>query len=173
MPRVFIGIGSNINPEENIRKGIRMLAGRLRIVAVSTFYLNVAEDRPEQPPFYNGVVEADTDMHPAALKQGVLQPIEEKLGRVRTDDKSVPRTIDLDLLICGDLVGTVGDLELPDPQIARRAFFAVPLAELAPGMALPGSEIKMKDVAAAFAGHAMTPLHSYAEQLRRDLEDEP
>ena len=72
MTRVFIGVGSNIGPEENIRVSLRMLAQSVRLVSISTFYREPAIGRPEEPDFYNGVVAIDTDLPPATLKWQVL-----------------------------------------------------------------------------------------------------
>ena len=120
MTRAFIGIGSNIAPEENIRKALRQLGQPTRLVSISTFYRVPAIDRPEEPAFYNGVVAIDTDLPPARLKSEVLRPIEAALGRHRSTDKYASRTIDLDLLLYGDYVVSTGDLSLPHPEILKR-----------------------------------------------------
>lgn len=169
MARVFIAIGSNIWPEENVREAIRLLRRQVQVVAISTFYRTEAKDRPEQPPFYNGIVEIETKLPPAELKHGVLRRIEERLGRTRTEDKYDPRSIDLDVVVYGDLVVATEEVMIPDPEIANRAFLAIPLRELAPDLVLPGSGVRMAEIAAAFAGQDMEPLHAFSEGLRRDL----
>ena len=90
MTRVFIGVGLNISPEANIRAAIRLLARRVRVVDLSTFYRTPAEGRPEQPDYINGVVAIETDLPPETLKNEVLRPIERRLGRRRKDDNSRP-----------------------------------------------------------------------------------
>src|SRR5690349_15679398 len=104
MARAFIGVGSNMAPEENIRDGLRRIAECARLVSISTFYRQPAIDHPEDPDFYNGVIGIDTDLPPTILKWQVLRPIEAALGRRRTRDKYSPRTIDLDLLLYDDCV---------------------------------------------------------------------
>src|SRR5215467_8416980 len=104
MARAFIGVGSNIAPEENIRGGLRRIAQSARLVSISTFYRQPAIDHPEEPDFYNGVIEIDTDLPPTILKWQVLRRIEAALGRRRSKDKYAPRTIDLDLLLYNDCV---------------------------------------------------------------------
>src|SRR5262245_46662957 len=99
MPRAFIGIGSNIAPEKNIREALRMLAKSARIISISTFYREPAIDRPSEPDFYNGVVAIETDLAPTTLKLKLLRKIEADLGRRRSADKYASRTIDLDLLV--------------------------------------------------------------------------
>jgi dihydroneopterin aldolase/2-amino-4-hydroxy-6-hydroxymethyldihydropteridine diphosphokinase len=167
--RAFIGIGSNIAPEENIREALRRLAQSVRLVSISTFYREPAMDRREEPPYYNGVVAIDTDLPPATLKWEVLRPIEAVLGRRRSSDKYAPRTIDLDLLLYDDYVLSNDDLKLPDPDILKRAFIAIPLCELAPALVLPGSGVPIRQAAGQLATESMESLPEYTQQLRSEL----
>jgi dihydroneopterin aldolase/2-amino-4-hydroxy-6-hydroxymethyldihydropteridine diphosphokinase len=169
MARAFIAIASNIDPEENIREGLRELARRLRIRGTSTFYRSEPLGRPEQPPFINGVVEIDTDLPPRQLKYGVLRAVESEMGRIRTADKYAPRTLDLDLLLYEDRMEFSPELTLPDPEITARPFLAVPLAELAPELALPGDGRPLQDIADQFVNSGMERLTAYTEELRREL----
>jgi len=169
MTRAFVGIGSNIAPEENIFKAVRQLAQSTLLASISTFYRVPAIDRPEEPAFYNGVVSIDTDLPPAKLKWEVLRPIEAALGRHRSADKYASRTIDLDLLLYDDSVVSTGDLILPDPEILKRAFVAIPLCELAPALVLPGSGIPIRQVADQFPTENMEPLREYTRQLQNKL----
>jgi 2-amino-4-hydroxy-6-hydroxymethyldihydropteridine diphosphokinase len=162
MTRVFIGIGSNIDPETNVLEAVKRLGEAARITGVSTFYRTEPEGRPSQPPFYNGVVEIETDLPPDELKQSVLKRIEDELGRVRTEDRYAPRTIDLDVLI-------YDDLPTSDPRIRERAFLTVPLCELAPDLVLPGLDGRICNIAESFAGHDMEALPEYTEQLRKEV----
>ena len=104
MARAFVAIGSNIDAAANVRAAVRALALRMPVVAISTVYRTEPEERPEQPPFYNCVVEINAEIAPLELKFQVLRPIEEALERRRTSDKYAPRTIDLDLILYDDLV---------------------------------------------------------------------
>jgi len=133
--RVFIGVGSNIEPETQVPRALEALARELELVATSTFYWSAPEGRPEQPPFLNGVWEARSDREPRELKFEVLRGVERALGRRRSADRYAARCIDLDLLLQGDRVVDEPDLVLPDPEIATRAFLHVPLLELAPELA--------------------------------------
>ena len=172
MARVFIAFGSNIEPEKNIRQALQLLKRALRLQQISTVYRTPPLLHPEQPPFYNGVLLAETDLPPAELKHAVLQPIEAELGRRRSEDKFAPRTIDLDLLLYNDLVIETPDLIVPDPEITRRPFLARPLAELVPDLLLPGTQQPIAVVAADFAHHALEPLVEFTKALRKDLADE-
>jgi 2-amino-4-hydroxy-6-hydroxymethyldihydropteridine diphosphokinase len=169
MTRAFIGVGSNINPATNTEQAIRMLARETEVIGVSMVYLTEAEGRPGQPPYYNCVVEIDTDLPPAELKHRILRGIEAMLGRVRIEDKYAARTIDLDLILYDELAMASDDLTLPDPDIVRRPFLAVPLRELIPGSILPGSGLCIDDIATSLEGSSMKPLANYTEQIRKDI----
>lgn len=166
MPRVFIGIGSNIDPDTNVPRAIKLLRRDVHILAISTFYRTEAIGRSDQPPFYNGVVSIETDLSPTELKHCVLRRIEEELGRVRTDDKCAPRTIDLDILLYDMLAESV------DSDIEKRAFLAIPLYELAPDLVLPGLDRSIKDIAASLENKVMKPLPELTGLLRREIGNE-
>jgi 2-amino-4-hydroxy-6-hydroxymethyldihydropteridine diphosphokinase len=164
--RVFVGVGSNIEPEANVRRALQLLAREVRLRAVSTIYRTPAIGGG--PPFLDGVVEVSTALTPRALKLDVLRRIEAQLGRQRGPDPNAPRPIDLDLLIYGDRVETDG-LVLPDPEIAARPFLALALLELAPGLVLPDSRRALRDVVAGLVEPRMEPLGSFSESLRREV----
>ncbi|MCX7015351.1 MAG: 2-amino-4-hydroxy-6-hydroxymethyldihydropteridine diphosphokinase [Candidatus Sumerlaeota bacterium] len=169
MARVFISVGSNIAPEQNVRGALRLLAARAPIVAVSTVYRVAAINRPGQPPYLNCVVEVETDIPPLEFKRAVLRKIEKALGRTRGEDKYAPRTIDLDLILHGDQTLETAELALPSPDILVRLFLAIPLAELAPDLALPGSGARIGDVAESMPRQGMEALNDFTESLREDL----
>jgi 2-amino-4-hydroxy-6-hydroxymethyldihydropteridine diphosphokinase len=167
--RAFIGVGSNIGPEDNIREALRQLAQSTRLVSISTFYREPAIGRPEEPDFYNGVVAIETDLPPAALKWQVLRPIEAALGRQRGADRYASRTIDLDLLLYGDSVVSSAELKLPDPDIPTRTFIAIPLYEIAPDLVMPDTHIPIRQVAEQISAQGMQPLYEYTRRLRNEL----
>ena len=169
MARAFIALGSNIAPADNVRNALRLLSEHARIAAISTVYRTRPIARPEQDDYYNCVIEIETDTPPQDLRGRVLRTIEDRLGRTRSEDKSAARTIDLDLILYDDLVLDTADLRLPDPEIASRPFLAIPLSELAPHLALPGSAIRVSEAADSLPRGDMTPLAWYTEQLRRDI----
>lgn len=169
MARVFIGIGSNIEPAENVRAAIHALARLMRLVSISMVYLTDALGDPVQAPYYNCVVEIETELPPAEIKFNILRAIESSLGRKRTADKFAPRTIDLDLIVYGDLVLDAEGIKLPDPEILERPFLAVPLFELAPDMVLAGCGLRISEIAARLPQDSMQPLKGYTRQLRAEL----
>ncbi len=169
MARAFVSIGSNIEPEEKVKEALGLLKRQVDIRAVSTVYLTEPIGPPGQPPYYNCVVEIETELPPLELKHRVLRWIEEALGRRRSGDKYAARAIDLDLILYDELVLTCEDLTLPDPDIVRRPFLAIPLHELAPGLAVPGSGFSIDEAASKFPRESMKPLKSYTELIRKDI----
>jgi 2-amino-4-hydroxy-6-hydroxymethyldihydropteridine diphosphokinase len=169
MVRAFISVGSNIEPENNLRNAIVRLSSTVRIRAISTVYRTEPVGPPGQPSYYNCVLEIETDLAPRDLKFRLLRRIENELGRTRGLDKFAARTIDLDLILYDDLVMITEDLTLPDPDIPRRPFLAVPLQELAPGLVLPGSGMHISAIVSAQLRMDMMPLENYTEHIRKEL----
>lgn len=169
MARAFISIGSNIDPETNVRDALRRLGASARVTAVSTVYLTKPVGPSGRPPFYNCVAELETELAPRDLKFRLLRRIESELGRARGADTFAARTIDLDLILYDELVMTAEDLTLPDPEILVRPFLAIALHELAPGLVLPGSGVRISGTIPALPRTGMKPLVDYTERIRKDL----
>jgi len=169
MARALIGVGSNINPEENVLKALGLLKRYAPIKAISTVYLSEADGRPDAPCFYNCVVAVESVASPDELKYRFLRSIEEAMGRRRESDKDAPRTVDLDLLLYDDVVISTVHLRLPDPEILRRPYIAWPVYEIAPELVLPGLDISIKEAAHALPKDRMKPLPNYTEMLRSEL----
>ena len=147
MNRVFIALGSNINSERNMREAVSRLSSRCRLLAVSPVYETAPVGKTDQPNFLNAAVLIETDLTAAELKSDVLQVIEQELGRVRTEDKNAPRTIDLDISLFNDEVFDMGQRHTPDPEILKYPHIAVPLADLAPHQRHPETDQTLKEVA--------------------------
>jgi 2-amino-4-hydroxy-6-hydroxymethyldihydropteridine diphosphokinase len=88
------------------------------------------------PDFFNGVLRIETSLSPAALLQ-VLQAVEAQHGRERPY-LNAPRTLDLDLLLHGDLRLDTPTLQVPHPRLHQRAFVLLPLLALTPDLQAPG-----------------------------------
>jgi 2-amino-4-hydroxy-6-hydroxymethyldihydropteridine diphosphokinase len=166
--RAFVGAGSNMKPAENLRKALMLLAREMTVKAVSTVYETEAEGHPEQPRYYNCVVEVDTQTEPLELKRR-LREIEERLGRVRTADRYASRTIDLDLLLYDGLSIETKGLALPDPEIGKRGYLAAGLAELAPDLTPPGMDERLSGVAMRASTQGRRALDEYTSALRREV----
>ena len=139
MATAFIGIGSNLGDRETyLRRALDLLAAEegIEVVAVSRLRETEPVGPVEQGPFLNGAVQVSTDLTPRQLLERLLD-VEQRLGRVR-DVRFGPRTIDLDLLVYGDETADEPGLALPHPRLHDRRFALEPLAELAPGLVVPG-----------------------------------
>lgn len=168
MPGIYIGVGSNIDPDRNVRQALLRLAEETTVKAISTFYRTRPVGSRGQPFFYNGVVEVATDLPPRELKQSVLLEIEAAMGRRRSADRYASRPIDLDIVLYGDLVISGEGLTIPDPEIAERPFLAFPLHELEPGLVIPGSIQTIAEIVSRLDPSGMEPLLDYTERLRRN-----
>lgn len=156
---VFVTLGSNIDPEVNLPRAVRLLAARLALRATSRVYQTAPLDArgdvaAGQGAFLNAAALVETDLPPVSLKFDVLRGIEAEMGRARTSDRYAPRPIDLDIALYGSLVIDDPDhrLTIPDPEILTRAHVALPLADLAPDFVHPVTGQTLAALAAPFVG---------------------
>lgn len=144
MAQVFIGVGSNIDRDENIRSGIRVLREQFSKVITSTLYETRAVGF-EGDNFYNMVVSLETELEPREL-QDKLHDIENQFGRTRGGPRYVSRTLDLDLLLYDELVCDEEGLQIPREDVTKFAFVLLPLSEMAGELKHPGSTKHYKDI---------------------------
>ena len=141
MTTAFVGIGSNLGePESQIAVALEQLAAEdgIEVVAVSTLRETEPVGYLDQPSFLNGAAQLETALPPRELLERLLE-IESRLGRVRgAGPRFGLRTIDLDLLLYGDEIIDEPGLTVPHPRLWERRFVLEPLAELAPGLDIPG-----------------------------------
>jgi 2-amino-4-hydroxy-6-hydroxymethyldihydropteridine diphosphokinase len=137
----YIGLGSNLaDPRAQVLRAIAELAEipGCTLCRRSSLYATAPVGPVDQPDFVNAAAAIATPLAPAELL-AALQGIERAHGRVRDGARWGPRTLDLDLLVYGELMLRAPDLELPHPEIRHRAFVLVPLAEIAPeSLLIPG-----------------------------------
>jgi 2-amino-4-hydroxy-6-hydroxymethyldihydropteridine diphosphokinase len=138
--RAYVALGGNLGDVlATFGAALTQLEARAgKVQAVSSAYRTpalVPEGEPAGPDYWNAVVGLDTELGPEALL-GVLLDIERGLGRVRRR-RWAARTLDLDLLMLGELVRTP-DPVLPHPRLHERAFVLLPLSELVPELVVPG-----------------------------------
>lgn len=129
-----VGVGANLgDAQAAVRKAIQDLAAlpESELRAVSSLYISAPLDA-DGPDYVNAVVQLQTALSPDALLMA-LQTIEQQAGRLRPY-RNAPRTLDLDILLYGDLEVNRSDLLIPHPRMWQRAFVVVPLAEIAPQM---------------------------------------
>jgi 2-amino-4-hydroxy-6-hydroxymethyldihydropteridine diphosphokinase len=129
MSVAFIAVGANLEPEKNIRAALLLLRQATKVTGSSTFYRTMPMGGGDQPPYFNGVWQIETNLSPADVKARLLLSVEQQLGRARTRDKFAPRTIDLDLVLYDDLVLDGSDIKLPHPDLTR-PFVYFPVVEL-------------------------------------------
>ncbi len=131
MPRIYLGLGSNIEPEANILLAVEELERRFGTVAVSPVYRAPAVGF-ESADFLNLFVAVDTDMSPAGLL-ALIEEIHALAGRERSaDNKWVARPLDIDLLTYGDRIEPDRPVRVPRDDILKFAFVLKPLSDLAP-----------------------------------------
>jgi 2-amino-4-hydroxy-6-hydroxymethyldihydropteridine diphosphokinase len=135
--RFVISLGSNISPIDNLRSALYLLGRIVDIEAVSSFWKTTAVGS-QGPEFLNAAVLASGQLSANELKNQILRPIENLLGRVRTKDPNAPRTIDLDILIY--------DSKLLELELWEFAHLCVPVAEILPEFNNPLSGETIKEV---------------------------
>lgn len=140
---VLLGAGSRDGDRlANLAAGLGLIerAG-LHIERVSSVYETQPVDLPGQDPFLNGAIAAVTPLEPAGILAACLAA-ERALGRRRAGTAGGkpdpgPRPLDLDILLCDDLVVDEPALVIPHPRLQHRRFVLEPLAEIAPGRVHP------------------------------------
>jgi 2-amino-4-hydroxy-6-hydroxymethyldihydropteridine diphosphokinase len=148
MPRCWLSIGSNQDREASIRGAVAALGEAFGDLVLSAVYESSAVGFVGEP-FLNLVAGIDTDLSVAEI-DATLRRIEDAHGRVRGPNKFAPRTLDIDLLTYGDLVGNLDGRELPRDEIFLYAFVLGPLAEVAPDAVCPGTGRTFADLWDAF-----------------------
>jgi 2-amino-4-hydroxy-6-hydroxymethyldihydropteridine diphosphokinase len=127
--RAFLGLGSNMGDRRAFLR--EALSDLPDVVAVSRVYeTDPVGGPPDQDKYLNLVVELDTDRSPRELL-GIAHRLETAAGRVR-GERWGSRTLDIDVLLVGDLEVAEPDLEVPHPRMRERAFVLIPLHDLAP-----------------------------------------
>jgi 2-amino-4-hydroxy-6-hydroxymethyldihydropteridine diphosphokinase len=138
--RAYVGLGANLGDREGtLRAAVDALGAEdgIEVVAVSALRETEPVGVGEQPLFLNGVVALDTTLTAGELLD-LLLAVEQRFGRVRVAGEHGPRTLDLDLLLYGDGEIDQPGLSVPHPRLHERRFVLEPLAELAPGLVVPG-----------------------------------
>jgi len=137
---VYIGLGSNLGDSvvtlDAAASALAMLPRTNRLCCAS-LYKSAPVGTGKQPDFVNGVCALNTTLGEKDLLQHLML-IEREFGRERTGETGQPRTLDLDLLLYGDLSLSSDKLTLPHPRLHERAFVLYPLSEIAPDLVIPG-----------------------------------
>lgn len=142
--QVFLGIGSNINAEYNIRSALKSLKALDDAMESSKTYQSESIGFCG-PPFLNLVVRITT--HKRLLDLSLhLREIEANHGRLGVLEKYSSRTLDIDILTYDDCIGMHEGIELPRPEIILNAYVLRPFAELTPQLMLPGSNESLEEL---------------------------
>jgi 2-amino-4-hydroxy-6-hydroxymethyldihydropteridine diphosphokinase len=140
MTRAYVGLGANLGDRDRtLREAVAALGDEegIEVVAVSALRETEPVGVGEQPLFLNGAAAVDTALAPGELL-GRLLAVEQRFGRIRVPGEHGPRTLDLDLLLYGDEQIEEAGLTVPHPRLHERRFVLEPLAELGPGLVIPG-----------------------------------
>lgn len=139
MIAAYVGLGSNLdNPREKITSALQELSAlpATRLEGHSALYASKALGPAGQPDYINAVAALQTRLPALQLLEHLLE-IEARHGRIRDGSRWGPRTLDLDLLLYGDLQTQGEHLTLPHPQLHERNFVLYPLYEIAPQLVIP------------------------------------
>ena len=158
MPEVYVAAGSNVAPERNLTRALAELAREFPGARFSPWYRNRAVGFAGAD-FINLVAGFDTLLPVQALRAR-LQAIELLCGRKPEAPRWAPRTMDLDVLLYGDLVCDEPGLKLPRPDLLRRAYMLGPLAALAPDVMHPTARASIGELWRRFdrEAHPLEPV---------------
>ena len=149
MTRVYLAIGSNLaSPLEQVNAALAALADipESQLVAVSDFYRTPPLGPQDQPDYLNAAVALETALAPEALLDHT-QRIELQQGRERKAHRWGPRTLDLDIMLFGEMQIDTPRLTVPHYDMKNRAFMLLPLAQIAPDLRFPDGD-KLSDLLA-------------------------
>lgn len=155
MARVYLGLGSNIRPAENLRLGIQELASRYGDLDLSPVYLSAAVGF-EGDDFLNLVVGLDSEQPPTEMHRQI-ETIHKLAGRQRGGERYTSRPLDIDLLLYDDRVIELPGFRLPRDDVLKYSFVLRPLFDLEPDLRHPETGRTMREHWQAF-GAARQPL---------------
>ncbi len=168
---VYLGIGSNIMPQENIRLSLEKLINHFNITNISPVFITSPLGGPPQPDFYNCVLEGTprTNIKPIAFKLEVLRKIEDDLGRRRSSDKYAPREIDIDILIFDNQVFESSDCKIPSPEIYERDFVFAGLLYLNPNLIVYPEQLPLISFTEKYKLHLLKIDCYYTQQIWKEF----
>ncbi len=144
MPKIYLSLGSNIKPEENLNKAKELLSQEYQSEKESKIYKTKSEGF-EGEDFLNQAICLLTEDSPDRVV-ATLKDIEKKIGRKDRSEKFSDREIDIDLLLYGNYVGKVLGKDIPHKDIDLYRFVLEPLAEIAPDFIHPKYQEKISEI---------------------------
>jgi 2-amino-4-hydroxy-6-hydroxymethyldihydropteridine diphosphokinase len=157
--RGFLGLGSNVGDRlAHLRAARAALGGHgVAVTRASSAYETEPQgELLDQPDFLNACLEVDTDLGPEELLDA-CKAVEAEVGRLAGGPRHGPRTIDVDVLLLGDLEYESARLRIPHRDVLARRFVLAPLVELDPGLALPDGT-PLAGALAALDGQRVEPV---------------
>ena len=143
----LLAVGSNVEPESSLARGIGLLRARFDVECVSAGFDVPAVGRPDQPDFVNLAVRLRSDLPLRALR-AVCRHLEACCGRRRSVDRLAPRTLDLDVVAGSDGVVETAVARIPSPELLEEPHVLVPAAEVWPDYVHPASGRTLSELAA-------------------------
>ena len=175
--QVFLGLGSNLGDRlENLRAAVTAIKQFADVQEWSSIYETPPWGLLEQPYFFNMVVSVRTNLEPPALLSAI-KSLETRLGRVPSE-RYGPRLIDIDILLYGNEIYHLDDLQIPHPRLTERPFVLVPLVEIAPNRQHPVlkerlseliTQIDVSDVELFLSKENFLPFGDPKMTLRKEL----
>lgn len=156
MTAVWLGLGSNIHPEDNLRAGLERLQQGYRVVQVSPWYRSPAMGF-EGPDFINLAVQIEYPGTPQALA-AELKALEADFGRAPDAVKYSSRALDVDILLFGELAGDFSGVQIPRPDIRECAYVLRPLLDILPHGVDPHSGEPLQAYWPALAAQPLYPI---------------
>ena len=144
---IYLSLGSNISPElDNLKTAINSIKniGNIKKIAISSFYKTSPLCYENQPNFYNCAIKLYSELKPGELLN-IISDIEKSMGRKR-EIKWGPRSIDIDIILFGDLIISTNNLTIPHPEMLNRKFVIEPLLELSPDLKHPCYKKKISEL---------------------------
>jgi 2-amino-4-hydroxy-6-hydroxymethyldihydropteridine diphosphokinase len=155
MHTAIILLGSNIDPEENIKKALNCLKKECILLKTSRLWETEAIGS-EGPDFLNSAIVVETQLLENDLKYQVLRKLEKELGRVRTKDKYAPRPIDLDIIIFDD--------QVVDLNLWKRSFISSPISDLYPDLRHPSNNKTLLEISRELQSSAFARIYERTNQ---------
>lgn len=143
---VAIALGSNLgNSQQIVLDAVEMIEShpQIELINVSSWH-QTKPVGPPQPDYINGCITINTTLLPEDLLN-ILLAIEKKFGRERTIRWGA-RTLDLDLILYGDLILDTPELQIPHPRMQERTFVLIPLAEIASDWIEPMTQLTVSQL---------------------------
>lgn len=144
MNKAVIALGSNVGDRLHyLKKAVDSIKLLGHVSAISPLYDTSPYGFTEQPNFLNAVLLLDTPLSAVDLLNG-LKKIEKDIGR-KIRIRWGPREIDLDIILYDEMKISTADLTIPHPDFHNRVFVLRPLADVAPNLEIPGSQITIRE----------------------------